>query len=64
MPRSSQIIKLAISIRPGFSIRPIDIYFDKYPRQNDFIMQYCQQFSTVAHTQRGIIDHACHVLIM
>ena len=32
-------------IRPGFSI--IDIYFDKYRRQNDFKMQYCH--STILH---------------
>ena len=33
------------SIRPGFSI--IDVYFDKYRRQNDFKTQYCH--STILH---------------
>ena len=41
--RSNQTIELAI--RPDFSI--IDIYFDKYRRQNDLKMQYSH--STILH---------------
>ena len=52
---------------PDFSI--IDIYFDKYSRQNDFKMQYChstilQCDPQVAGHYQSTIDHACHVPII
>ena len=54
-------------MRLDFSI--IDIYFDKYRRQNDFKMQYChstilQCDPQVAGYYHSTIDHAGHVPIM
>ena len=53
----------------GIDFSIIDIYFDKYCRQNDFEMQYChstilQCDPQVAGHNQSTIDHACHVPIM